>query len=181
MQVTLSTASLKAALLMAAVRDVRYYLNGVHVRSDAEGFVWIEATDGHALYQDRATELHAGPRFAVTIPSDIVKMATGNKAPAVLYLERNEAVWMLSNIKFEPVDGKFPPFARVIPQQPSGEVGQFDCDLLALAQKALRISQGKKGAVYTLQHNGERGALMRPRDTMWPLTVIMPMNPRTLG
>jgi DNA polymerase III sliding clamp (beta) subunit (PCNA family) len=48
MQFTIQRKQLRAILNFAAVKDIRYYLNGLHVRQDHRGTI-LEATDGHAL------------------------------------------------------------------------------------------------------------------------------------
>lgn len=49
---------IRYALRFAAVEDVRYYLNGIHIRPAPTGGIIIEASDGHtaALFHDPAGE-----------------------------------------------------------------------------------------------------------------------------
>ncbi len=48
MQFLMTKAQIKAMLVLAATKDIRYYLNGIHVSQDQRGTI-IEATDGHVL------------------------------------------------------------------------------------------------------------------------------------
>lgn len=50
--ITLSTGALRAALLYAGDRDVRDYLNGIHLLPRPSG-IYLEATDGHRMIQIR--------------------------------------------------------------------------------------------------------------------------------
>ena len=40
--------TLKGLLTVAAKKDIRFYLNGIHVVCDSDGVVKLEASDGHA-------------------------------------------------------------------------------------------------------------------------------------
>lgn len=121
--VSVDAGLVNMAAKFAAIKDVRYYLNGVNVRRAASGYddgVVIEGTNGHmacCIYDPsgRATEkgaildLPVVNRFpkagTVEVYADggaMVKPSYGAKGPAVCF---PNAV----------IDGKFPDVARVFP------------------------------------------------------------------
>lgn len=72
MKVTLPTAALAAVAPFMAVRDVRYYLNGLRIETDGQTVRCI-ATDGHGLAVCRVTQPDANHvRAAVILPSSLV-------------------------------------------------------------------------------------------------------------
>lgn len=79
MKVTLPTAALAAVAPFMAVRDVRYYLNGLRIETD-EQTVRCIATDGHALAVCRVIQPDADhPRKAVILPSSLVAQLIKHK------------------------------------------------------------------------------------------------------
>jgi hypothetical protein len=77
---------------------------------------------------------------------------------------------------FTPLDGKYPDYTKVIPTETSGEVAQFDVDLLSLFAQVNKGLGSKYPGRIKIEHNGERGALVHLWDAA--LTgVIMPFRP----
>jgi hypothetical protein len=127
-------SKVKAALIFAAVQDIRYYLNGVLFTKapDGKGILAV-STDGHrlaAVYhaQDDVSQL---PDFAVIVPRD--ELATAAKNPIKSHGEL-DLVFMVEqttdetgiittveirgavSLKCGAVEGKYPDYQRVIPR-----------------------------------------------------------------
>jgi len=78
--ITIPTQILKAALLCAGVKDIRNYLNGVHIERAATDEVHVMSTDGEVAFicpldATQVTECTQVGPWRLTIPYDIVKTA----------------------------------------------------------------------------------------------------------
>lgn len=129
---------LKAILLAAGKKDIRYYLNGIHINSRH-----IVATDGHRLHAySHGQEWQHGD---VTIPRDAVEMAL--KARTVDIEITDVSVGAVS---YKPLDGRYPDYMRVIPavSQPA-DMGAMVSSVfpayLADAQEFIAVADGRKG------------------------------------
>jgi len=108
--ISIEPGAMKALVLTAAKKDVRYYLNGVYLEP-AKGH--LVSTDGHRL-----TLLALSPTLDVPskiIPLDICKMAAASKNTVQLGIEENVIVIDGNTIRFTPIDGKYPDYLRAIP------------------------------------------------------------------
>ena len=108
------TDILAAAAICAGRDDTRYYLNGVCL--DERGYV--ASTDGHRAFFGKLTDTPLAE--SLVVPLDIVTRAVkaARKAPVVEYLKEDGKDWILAGterIFFEPIDGVFPDWIRVIP------------------------------------------------------------------
>lgn len=99
----IKTEHLKAALLAAGKKDIRYYLNGVRINAKH-----IVATDGVRMN----VIAHGGewPHDDVTIPRETVEMAIKLKLKTL-----DVTPEAIGPIAFKPLDGKFPDYTRVMP------------------------------------------------------------------
>lgn len=180
MKLNLDKSALLAALTCSAKDDIRYYLNGVHVRcvpgKENDTLVY-SGTDGHILFAGTLPAVWLEDReaegFDMIIPVDTVKAACKGKGATVMLERMAGGLFCLASQLFVPIEGKFPDYARVIPETVSGELAQFDADLLARSLKALRAYFGLDKFVPTLHHNGNGAAVMcgESRDA---LVVVMP-------
>lgn len=124
---------LKACALCASTEQVRYYLNGVAVQFDGKDLVAV-ATDGHRMVCfniDFAKEGDPQP-FTMIIPKTVIDgiktdktinnvsliLATSEKKP---YLQYGHNMFL-----FDPIDGIFPEWQRVIPTAFSNVPSQFN-------------------------------------------------------
>lgn len=187
----LKTASLKAALLCAAVKDVRYYLNGVCVRVDADQRVYVESCDGNIGFQDRMDDESAeqkGP-FSIIIPADAIKAATKTRDPYLTLGALLDGRYTLGLRMFTPIAGHFPPVDRVMPVRLSDsapkEWATYDPELLVLVHRAMRVATGYSKAFFVLQsaplirgaggkHSQGPGLMYEPAFE-YPRCVICPL------
>lgn len=96
------TSHLKAVLLAAGKKDLRYYLNGVHVNKHH-----LVGTDGHRMH----IVCHGGdwPHEPVTIPRTACELAIKGKTTT---LEITPAA--IGPISYQPTGGTYPDYTRVM-------------------------------------------------------------------
>ena len=178
--ITIKCNHLSAALLCAATKDIKYYLNVVRFTVDADSSAALVGCDGYRLFQGRFTPLwtgdpQAGP-FEILIPRETVKTALGvakaARAKTVDLIALPDGGYSLGAITFTPVDGEYPDVARVIPTETSGLPDQYNWDYIVDARDALRHWTGIKQGNFALEYNGGAGAgVMRAQDA---LCCVMP-------
>jgi DNA polymerase-3 subunit beta len=155
-----SRSHMAALLNLSSNRDVRYYLNGVHVIA-RENETRYEATDGHVVGVSRHPSVNGtgGQEvLSLIVPRDLVKRIAGHKASGeYVNLCCTAGVWGVAlagePTPFTPIDGRFPDVARVFPQAPSGEVAQFNPDFFKRFAK-VRDAFGSKHHHPHIVHNG---------------------------
>lgn len=161
MRLALKKSAMKAALICAAVKDMRPYLNGVNIRfvpGKDGGQLVFASTTGSILFAGTTPadwdegEQTAG--FDITIPSETVKAALKGRLPVALLSSLPDGRYSLADVIFAPLEGKYPDYERVIPTACDGQVAQFDPELLTKAQDALRAYYDSPRMVTTLHHNG---------------------------
>jgi hypothetical protein len=168
--IEIPTAILKAALICASTEQVRYYLNGAYV--DPKGF--IVATDGHRAFVARI-DLPDVPAFdGWIIPRDAIKRAlTGYKADTITI-----APDRVGDISCRPIDGAYPDWRRVVPDELSGETAQFNPPYIADMGKIGDILTGKRRNSLSahIHHNGEGPAGVTFPDCTDAFAVLMPIR-----
>ncbi len=127
-QITLSQQGLRQLIersqFAMAQQDVRYYLNGLLLELSSEAIRAV-ATDGHRL---ACTQLQESAPLEtpqqVIVPRkgvlELLRLLKDDEASVTLCLGRNQLQAQLENLQFTTklVDGKFPDYQRVIPQDP---------------------------------------------------------------
>ena len=96
------TNHLKAVLLAAGKKDIRYYLNGVHVNKHH-----LVGTDGHRMH----VVCHGGdwPHDPVTVPREACELAVKGKTTTL-----EITPMAIGPISYEPVGGTYPDYTRVM-------------------------------------------------------------------
>ena len=168
-------AWLKAVMLAAAKKDVRYYLNGVMVRNSE-----LAATNGHMLLIIKSDDIKSDGEYIIDNVS-LSMIATVHKD--IKGDNRVEVIDSMtttgsSKISITPVDGKFPDINRVIPQETSGEIAHFNYEYLLACQKSNQEFFDSKGSYIKLQHNGQAGAKFESEDEYGNklIGVVMPVR-----
>ena len=187
MQVTIPLSHLAAALEFSAVKDVRYYLNGVYVDPRAGNLV---ATDGHAAYIGRPGSVTLdgeGEGFIISNAhcAEIIKAGKAIKAKEV-YLDVVAGVITVACLRVVPFlasEGCFPDWRRIYPAELSGEAASYNPEYLMQGVKAGKalgvkdpnyafgfIQNGTDGAIMILA-GGEAHVVVMPfRDASSPAT-----------
>ncbi len=185
MKFTLTRGQIRAMLTLAATKDVRFYLNGLHITQDARGTM-IEATDGHALGVLRVDSIPQAPCSAI-LSRDNLKPLAGTKKESGQVIEfsiDNEFVTASVNgtvSTFRVVDGRFPDTLRVVPTNESLqinpiEVSQIDPELLVRFVECSR-ELGMKGGI-AVRPRGQSSALVSLGIDDF-VGVVMPMRMET--
>ena len=82
----------------AAKNDVRYYLNGFHVKPHPEKGVILTATDGHCLVTIHDEDDFSDGDYIYPISKDLVKAANKKHLPPIQNIFINDGVAMLTSI-----------------------------------------------------------------------------------
>jgi len=185
MQTTIRTSTIKAAIHCAAVRDVRYYLNGAlfEFKHGDAPHVNIVSTDGHRLSAFREPLKYFAEAqtadYSIIVPLDVLKQSAKAKTPRVVLESTPDGRYMLNYVVFDPIDGKFPDYRRVIPSTLSGEAARYQPEYLLDAKKALRDFYQVKTEDWLgtkLEQNGTGAAAVHYGKSD-SVVVIMPARP----
>lgn len=184
LNLTLTTTNIKAAIFCAANKDSRYYLNGVHIRIEADNCVYVESINGSAAFQTVEKKLadtdQKGP-FSIIIPLAAAKTAAKTKSPRLTLAALPDGRYSLGDVIFAALDGIFPNVDRIIPPKEPfiGPVPVFDAALLNKVQSAMRTANNSKGVFYSmwaLSLDGGRGYnstfLVAAKNETYPRCVI---------
>jgi len=184
MKIHISRNKLKAAALFSARDDIRFYLNGVLIESTPMQ-TRIVATDGHALFvaKDDAKDENVGT-FTGIVPNDTVKQILAWKGPykaAPVIFTTNEditgehrAEWAGNTAVFKLLDGKFPDYARVVPEKVSGDASHIDPELLMKCKTAAKTLGTIAKGYFAFKQGGDGSAIAVFSSEAF--AVIMPMR-----
>lgn len=185
MKISLKTSVLRAALMCAAKKDIRYYLQGVCVSINHPEVAMVYGTNGHILFAGQSPiEILEAPDslgFDIIIPSDAIK-AMDKKADCVI-LETIEGgakgYYVLGNSRFQAIDARFPDVSRVVPSRdafPEQKISYFRPEYLQTANEALAMFYGhKKDKCYSLTQRGDASGVVH-NERNDALVVVMPMR-----
>ena len=180
MELNIRTASIAAACLIAATKDIRYYLNGVHIKS-AGGFVTVQSTNGSMGFENQWVDGDAPTLESLIIPLAIAKEIGKVKTPQVTISGPDEAGrYTCGGRIFNPIEGRYPDMARVIPQRDSAKdhlMANHDFEQLAICQKAMRTATGIKGKLWRIQNaENNNASLIYREEHSHPLCLIAPFS-----
>ena len=183
-QFTVKQSTLKGLLLLAAKKDIRYYLCGVNVEF-SPAITRIVATDGHklGLYQTAAQNVGHG---SLIIPADVINALpkTGSYDPELTFIkcDGNATGWTINGLPnngqvvFQEIDGKFPDYQRVCSFKTDGQPGSYNPEYLMQFLKVQHLLGGSKKCTINVYQNGKSGALVTLAGVDNFYGVIMPMK-----
>ena len=191
MKVLLDYNILKAALPCAAANDIRYYLNGVYIKATSNE-VRYAATDGHLLFTAKKESGIDNWNVEIIIPTITVERAIeshekvyGEKSGEInislesidedRYILIGECRYILVDQVFKAIDGTYPDFLKIIPENCSGVLGKFNAKLLAKISKAVAMANKSDISDVTLNHNGDDASVIVGADPS-VIGAIMPMK-----
>ena len=135
------TNHLKAALLAAGKKDIRYYLNGVHVTKHH-----LVGTDGYRMH----VVCHGGdwPHDPVTVPRESCELAVKGKTTTLEVTPTS-----IGPISYQPTGGTYPDYTRVMAGRMALNGGIEQGDMLTClswgflkdADAAIKLIAGKGG------------------------------------
>ncbi len=114
--VNIERKALAAAIISAPKSDVRYYLNGLLLEVNYDGFVIVVGTDGHRMTVClSATTGDTNEPFNIIVPHEVISnVLKVNKSSHVTLVIDGDS-HTLGGLPFTPVDGKYPDWRRTIP------------------------------------------------------------------
>ena len=173
-QISLAQTDMKTLLdkthFSMAQQDVRYYLNGLLFELNGQQLRLV-ATDGHRLALAEAKLLQpVTATLQVILPRKGVlelQRVLGNQGDVHISISSNHMRISVDGVRFTSklIDGRFPDYSRVIPQDPNRIVGAERSSLRAALQRAAILSNEKyrgirltlKSGVLVMQaHNPEQ-------------------------
>jgi len=160
-------------------KDIRFYLNGAYLDFPKGRIV---STDGRCLF---AGKIEPCDYPAVIVPRETIEailktLGKRNEHLSVeLTVETNDGQQPIvklsalgATVAASSIDGRYPEYERIIPRQPSGELAQFNPEILLACRDALNMYSGNKHG-FAVEHNGPSAALMAGPDC---LAIAMPMR-----
>lgn len=162
-----TVAQVRAVMLFAGKNNPRYYLNGLFIER-RKGTLRLIASDGHTLAV-LVLDRDGGPDFSAIAPRGLFDNLPKSKQDqdnlVTLNLEKVDdpsepytitVQYSGKNMKTSTINEAFPDYRSVFPAgEPSGEVAQFNPQLLGRCQKAVDLL-GSKG--FYVHHNGPNKA-----------------------
>ena len=132
-----------------AQQDIRYYLNGLLMIVE-EGELKLIATDGHRLaFSAKHVGDKALSRQEVILPRktvlELAKLLAENDDPVAIELSATQASFQFGEVLLvsKLVDGKFPDYTRVVPQQQPRQLRLDRSQLLQSLQRVAILTSDK--------------------------------------
>jgi DNA polymerase-3 subunit beta len=183
MKIYTTLSALKAVNLLSADKDLRHYLNGVHVSATATA-TRLTATDGHALGMFQSDQQNEGVDFVeMIISTDVIKLLkSASKTVDTVVIETADGITGTigaitgAAVSFKAIDGRFPDVQRIMPKSLSGEPAQFQPYLLERFSKASKLLGSKNGLI-NVAYNGASTALVKIDATQNFIGLVMPLRP----
>ena len=187
MKFTVLRKQLKAMSRFSAIKDIRYYLQGIHVVQNNRG-TYLESTNGHILGRLLIDSDYVENNSKVIIPLDAVKAlsATGKKGNEILHFTvEGQKITVIepdnSTRVFSATDGVFPDTDRIIPLMVKEEdikPSSYNISYLMAfydADTDLRGSKANSCNVSVKQRGNDSGIVSIGADLQF-VGIIMPMR-----
>jgi len=187
MKFTVLRKQLKALSRFSAIKDIRYYLQGIHVVQNNRG-TYLESTNGHILGRLLIDGDYVENHSKVIIPLDAVKAlsATGKKGNEILHFTvEGQKITVIepdnSTRVFSATDGCFPDTDRIIPmivKEEDIKPSSYNISYLMAfydADTDLRGSKANSCNVSVKQRGNDSGIVSIGADLQF-VGIIMPMR-----
>ena len=177
--------TLKGLLTIAAKKDVRFHLNGIHVVCDDEGAVTLEASDGYCgmILENMSHMFNVAPGTDVilcrTSLDNALKMFGPKAAPT---LSVNDTGARLNEYPITLIDGRYPDLKRAFRADSSAKCNEIglDFEILATACKACALVSHEfqlKGGIFKVRDASEPILIRRELSRGGTMLVgVMPMR-----
>lgn len=186
MQFSILRKQLKGMSRLAATKDIRYYLNGLHVVQNNRG-TYIEATNGHMLGRLLIDETPIATPGSVILPLESVKSlaATGKKGnESLCFTVDGVKITVInpdsSSMVFQRVDGTFPDCDRVVPSVVSDsgiEPSTYNPEYIqAFYDCAKDLGSSCKGITVQIKQRGNDSGIVNIDSEPLFVGIIMPMR-----
>ena len=187
MKFTVLRKQLKALSRFSAIKDIRYYLQGIHVVQNNRG-TYLESINGHILGRLLIDSDYVENNSKVIIPLDAVKAlsATGKKGNEILHFTvEGQKITVIepdnSTRVFSATEGFFPDTDRIIPMMVKEEEikpSSYNISYLMAfydADTDLRGSKANNCNVSVKQRGNDSGIVSIGADLQF-VGIIMPMR-----
>ena len=168
---------LKAVFNAVSTEETRYYLCGVQVEINATGTTLV-ATNGHMLLAAYDETNTLDEPVSVIIPADVVKGFKPARGQDLVEMSTDDGkTWRLGNTLFQPVDGTYPAWKRVMPKETPDALSVTDAWFEPKYQLAMYKAAKEIDAICDIHPDGLNPALVRfhESETDCPMVgVIMP-------
>ena len=186
MQFSILRKQLKGMSRFAATKDIRYYLNGLHVVQDNRG-TYIEATNGHMLGRLLISETPVSNPCSVILPLESIKTlaATGKKGnESLCFAVDGVKITVInpdsSSMVFQAVEGKFPDCDRVVPtltSDSSFEPSTYNPEYIqAFYDCAKDLGSTCNGITVQIKQRGNDSGIVNIDSDSLFIGIIMPMR-----
>jgi hypothetical protein len=150
---SIEISTIKALLLFAGKKDMRFYLNSLHIEQSANG-TFAVASNGHVLAIARI-DSEAREPASITIDRQYID---GLKSSyAVSFEQVDNATVKIgvvgTSLTVPVLDAKYPDWRRVVSAKQTGERAYFHPDYAAMVNKAGQTIRKNK-IPYVIQQNG---------------------------
>lgn len=183
-QFTVKQSTLKALVLLAAKKDIRYYLVGVNVEF-SPSITRVIATDGQKLGLHQAGAQNWG-HGSLIIPADVINALPklGIYDPELTFskCDGNATGWTITGLPnggqtvFQQLDGNFPDYRRVCHFTTDGTPAAYNPEYVMQFLKVQHVLGGSKKCAPNLYQNGKSAALITLAGVPEFYGVIMPMR-----
>lgn len=155
MQTTIEIKTIKALLHFTAKKDIRYYLQGVHIEQGATG-TYAVATNGHFIAIARIDTQAQTPASVIVGSDRLAAAIKGAKSAAMIDADgaRVTITTTAGETTGDAIEAQYPDWRRVIRAPQTGEQAYFNPEYLATVQKAAGEYHGNKGTLYHVTQNG---------------------------
>jgi DNA polymerase III sliding clamp (beta) subunit (PCNA family) len=186
MQFSVQRKQLKAMSRFMAVKDIRYYLQGIQVVQNNRG-TYIESTNGHMLGRLLIDETPCAVTASVLVPSDAVKTlsAGGKKGNETLHFTIDGVKISVispdgSSMTVQAHEARYPDCDRVVPEiynDTPSECSTYNPEyIMAFYDCAKDLgSSGKGTAVQIKQRGNQSGIVIIDSEPLF-VGIIMPMR-----
>lgn len=187
MKFSIQRKQLKAMARLSAVKDVRYYLQGINIVQDNRG-TYIESTNGYIMGRLLIDETPCNTACSVIIPSDAVKTlgATGKRGDeSICFSVDGEKITAItpdgSSIICSAHVARYPDIDRVIPQNYSDSQiapSTYQPEYIMAFQECgndLRGSKNQNNNISIMQRGNDSGIVIIMSEPLF-IGIIMPMR-----
>jgi DNA polymerase III sliding clamp (beta) subunit (PCNA family) len=172
------------AILAADKKDIRAHIRGVYLEVSAKE-IRFAATNGVVMgvYRIEQDNPDITETIRCIIPAELIAGIKGNNTLTLEIGEPSDERRLQRELTvsqggpkqtMQSVSQAYPDYRRVIPATTSGELAQFDPDLLIQLKKFGKALQANKG-YFALAYNGEKSAIA-DFHTKNLMAVVMPFR-----
>lgn len=187
MKFSIQRKQLKALSRFSAIKDIRYYLCGIHIVQNARG-TYLESTNGHVLGRLLIDETPVDGENSVIIPNDALKIlaTTGKKGNETLHFTVDGIKITViqpddTTMQFSALEGNFPDCDRVVPKLTSDggmQTSTYNPEYIQAFYDCANDLRGHKStgiSVQIKQRGNDSGIVNIDSEPLF-VGIIMPMR-----